>query len=182
MANGYGFETNVHRKDPYKNFKFIIKWDIDDSGNQQPIMGVSKVSALKRTTEVVTHRSGGDNSRDHKSPGRTSYEGITCERGITHNLEFEKWANKIHSDAGDSLMDLVGYKKDLILEVMNEKGHPVLRYNLHDCWVSDFTAVPDLDANANAIAIESLKIELESWERDTALVEPDEATDIPTTA
>lgn len=179
MANGYGFEKNVHRKDPYKNYKFIIKWDTEN-GSKQTIMGVSKVSTLKRTTEVVTYRSGGDNSRDHKSPGRTSYEGITCERGITHDLDFEKWANKIHSHAGDSLMDLVGYKKDLILEVMNEKGHVVLRYNLYDCWVSDFTALPDLDANANAVAIESIKIELESWERDRSLKEPYEGSEVPT--
>jgi phage tail-like protein len=182
MANEYGFEKNAHRKDPYKNYKFRILWDTDGSGNLKPILGVSKVSALKRTTEVVTHRSGGDNSRDHKSPGRTSYEGITCERGITHDLEFEKWANKVHSHDGDTTMDLVGFKKPLILEVMNEKGHVALRYNLHDCWVSDFTAVPDLDANANAFAIESLKIELESWQRDTALEEPDESTDVPTSA
>ena len=180
MPNGYGFgDKNAHRKDPYKNYKFIIKWDTE-AGAQQPILGVSKISALKRTTEVVTHRSGGDNSRDHKSPGRTSYEGITCERGITHDLEFEKWANKVHPPAGDSSMDLVGYKKDLTLEVMNEKGHVALRYNLYDCWVSDFTAVPDLDANANAVAIESLKIELESWKRDTKLTEPDESADVPT--
>jgi phage tail-like protein len=182
MSNGYGFgEKNAHRKDPYKNYKFIIKWDTE-AGAKQPIMGVSKISALKRTTEVVTHRSGGDNSRDHKSPGRTSYEGITCERGITHDLEFEKWANKVHSHAGDTSMDMVDFKKDLILEVMNEKGHVALRYNLHYCWVSDFTAVPDLDANANAVAIESLKIELESWERDIALEEPTESEDVPTPA
>ncbi len=177
MANGYGFEKNVHRKDPYKNFKFIIKWDTE-SGPMQTIMGVSKVSALKRTTEVVTYRSGGDNSRDHKSPGRTSYEGITCERGITHDVEFETWAKKIHSHDGDTLMDLAKYKKNLILEVMNEKGHAVLRYNLYDCWVSDFTALPDLDANANAVAIESIKIELESWERDRSLKEPEESSDV----
>lgn len=153
MTNGYGFEKNAHRKDPYKNFKFRIKWDTE-AGKDQVILGVSKVSALKRTTEVVTHRSGGDNSRDHKSPGRTSYEGITCERGITHNLEFEKWANKVHAHDGDTTMDLVGFKKPLTLEVMNEKGHAVIRYFLYDCWISDFTAVPDLDANANAFAIE----------------------------
>lgn len=179
MANGYGFETNAHRKDPYKNYKFVIKWDTE-AGPQKTIMGVSKISALKRTTEVVTYRSGGDNSRDHKSPGRTSYEGITCERGITHDLDFEKWAKKVHSYAGDTSMDLVGFKKNLILEVMNEKGHVALRYHLYDCWVSDFTAVPDLDANANAVAIESIKIELESWDRDTELEEPVESSAVPT--
>jgi phage tail-like protein len=177
MANG--FKKNAHRKDPYKNFKFRISWPDSRSGTPKPVLGVSKIGALKRTTEVVTHRDGGDNSRDHKSPGRTSYESITCERGITHDLEFENWANMVHPYAGDSAMDLVNYKKELILEVMNEKGHVALRYFLHDCWVSDFTSVPDLDANANAVAIENIKIELEGWERDPETKEPDEASDVP---
>jgi phage tail-like protein len=140
---------------------------------------VSKVSALKQTTEVVNHREGGENSTDHKSPGRTSYEAITLERGITHDIEFEKWANMVHPYAGDTAMDLVNYKKELVLEVMNEKGHVALRYFLHNCWVSEFTAVPDLDANANAVAIENLKIELEGWERDIETKEPDEAAPVP---
>ncbi len=170
----HGFVKNAHRFDPYKNYKFRILWD----GRQ--VLGISKVSALKRSTEVVTHREGGDPSIDHKSPGRTSYEGITLERGITHDTRFEEWANKVHSHAGDTSMDLVDYKKDLILEVMNEKGHTVLRYALRKCWVSEFTATPDLDANANAVAIESIKIELESWEREIGTQEPDEASSVPT--
>ncbi|MBU1564801.1 MAG: phage tail protein [Proteobacteria bacterium] len=174
MADAYyGFPNNPKRKDPYKNFKFRIKWD------KKTVLGVSKVSTLKRTTEVVTHRSGGDNSTDHKSPGRTSYEGITCERGITHDPDFEAWANKVHPYDGDKSMDLANYKKDLTLEVMNEKGHVVMRYFLYDCWVSDYTAMPDLDANANAVAIESIKIELEGWKRDTATKEPDEGSPVP---
>lgn len=171
-----GFVKNAHRIDPYKNYKFRIIW------NEQPVMGVSKVGALKRTTEVVKHREGGENSTDHKSPARTTYDGITMERGITHDIEFEKWANMVHPYTGDVAMDLVNYKKELILEVMNEKGHVALRYFLHRCWVSEFTAVPDLDANANAVAIEHLKIELEGWERDIATMEPDEASDVPASA
>lgn len=171
MANG--FVKNAHRVDPYKNYKFRVLW------NDRSVLGVSKVSALKRTTEVVAHREGGENSTDHKSPGRTSYEGITLERGITHDTEFEKWANLVHPYAGDVAMDLVNYKKELVLEVMNEKGHIALRYFLHKCWVSEFTAVPDLDANANAVAIESLKIELEGWERDVDTKEPNEAAPVP---
>lgn len=163
-----GFVKNVHRVDPYKNFKFRVIWD------GRPVLGVSKVSALKRTTEVVKHRSGGDNSTDHKSPGRTSYEAITMDRGITHDIEFEKWANMVHPYSGDPGMDLANYKKNLILEVMNEKGQVALRYNIYNCWVSEFQALPDLDANANAIAIEHLKIEIEGWERDTQATEPDE--------
>ena len=177
MANG--FVKNVHRADPYKNFKFRVLWPDERGGQPVPVLGVSKVGALKRTTEVVTHRSGGENSTDHKSPGRTSYEAVTMERGITHDIKFEQWAKKVHPYAGDAAMDLVNYKKELILEVMNEKGHVALRYFLHNCWVSEFTALPELDANANAVAIETITIELEGWERDTETTEPDEASSVP---
>jgi phage tail-like protein len=168
-----GFVVNAHRIDPYKNFKFRVLWD------GRVVLGVSKVGALKRTTEVVKHRDGGDNSTDHKSPGRTTYDAITMERGITHDLEFEKWANLVHQFAGDPTMDLVNFKKELTLEVLNERGQVAKRYFLHRCWVSEFTAVPDLDANANAVAIESIKIELEGWERDVATPEPDERAAVP---
>lgn len=168
MANT-GFVVNTHRLDPYKNFKFLIKWD------GRTVLGISKVSALKRTTEVVKHRSGGDNSFDHKSPGRTSYEAVTMERGVTHDLEFEKWANLVHTYQGDPSMDLVNYKKDLTLEVLNERGQVAIRYSLFRCWVSEFTAMPDLDANANAVAIENMKIEIEGFLRDADTAEPSEA-------
>ena len=168
-----GFVKNAKRVDPYKSFKFRVKWD------GKTVLGVSKVSALKRTTEVVKHRDGGDNSTDHKSPGRTTYDSITMERGLTHDPEFELWANKVHPYAGDAAMDLANYKKELTLEMMNEKGHVVFRYFLHFCWISEFTALPELNANANALAIESLKIELEGWERDPDTKEPNEADDVP---
>jgi phage tail-like protein len=168
MANT-GFVVNATRVDPYKNFKFRVLWD------GKAVLGVSKVGSLKRTTEVVKHRSGGENSYDHKSPGRSSYDAITLERGITHDLEFEKWANLVHSFQGDPVMDLNGYKKDLTLEVMNERGQVALRYHMFNCWVSEFAAVPDLDANANAVAIEHIKVELEGWERDEATTEPDQS-------
>jgi phage tail-like protein len=168
-----GFVKNAKRVDPYKNFKFRILWD------DKPVMGVSKVGALKRTTEVVKHRDGGDNSTDHKSPGRTTYDAITVERGITHDPEFEAWANKVHPYSGDTAMDLAAYKKNLTLEMMNEKGHVVYRYFLYDCWVSEYTGIPELNANANAVAIESLKIELEGWDRDKDTKEPNEADDVP---
>lgn len=170
------FVKNVHRYDPYKNFKFRILMD------GKPVLGVSKVGALKRTTEVVKYRDGGENSADHKSPGRTTYDPITLERGITHDREFERWANMVHPYSGDPGMDLVNYKKDLVLEVMNEKGHVVFRYSLFGCWVSEFTSIPDLDANANAVAIENIKIEMEGWERDIQTKEPKESDSVPATA
>ena len=162
-----GFVVNAHRFDPYKNFKFQIMWD------GRVVVGISKVSALKRTTEVVKHREGGDNSTDRKSPGRTSYEAITLERGVTHDPEFEKWANLVHP-LDDPAMDLKNFRKDVVLLFNNERGLTVKRYNLYRCWVSEFTAVPDLDANANAVAIESLKLENEGWERDADTPEPEE--------
>ena len=171
-----GFIVNAHRFDPYKNYKFRVKWD------NKTVLGVSKVGALKRTTEVVKHRSGGENSTDHKSPARTTYDSITMERGITHDPEFENWANLVHPYAGDVAMDLANFRKELTLEVMNEKGHVAKRYFLHRCWVSEFTAMPDLDANANAVAIEHLKIELEGWERDIQTKEPDEKSPVPASA
>lgn len=168
-----GFVKNAHRIDPYKNYKFRVIMD------GRPVLGVSKVGTLNKTTEVVKHREGGENSTDHKSPGRTTYDAISLERGITHDREFEKWANMVHPYTGDAKMDLVKYKKDLTLEVMNEKGHVAFRYFLYDCWVSEYKAIPDLDANANAVAIESIKVELEGWERDQETKEPDEASEVP---
>ncbi len=168
-----GFVKNATRFDPYKNFKFRLVWD------GKTVMGISQVGPLKRTTEVVKPRDGGDNSTDHKSPGRTSYDAITVERGLTHDPEFEAWADKVHPYAGDTSMDLARYKKDLTLEMMNEKGHVVYRYFLYDCWVSEYTAIPQLNANANAVAIESLKIELEGWDRDRDTKEPNEADAVP---
>ena len=164
-----GFQKNANRIDPYKNYKFQLKWD------GRTVLGVMKVGPLKRTTNVITHRSGGENSVDHKTPGRTTYDAVTLERGITWDLEFENWANKVHPYAGDTAMDLVNYRKDVVLEVLDEKGHVARRFFLYHCWVSEFQTLPALDSSANAIAIETLKLELEGWDRDLSLTEPDEA-------
>jgi phage tail-like protein len=164
--------TNPQRFDPYKNFKFRIKWD------GRYVAGLSKVSGLKRTTEVVKHREGGDPSTTRKSPGRTEYEAITLERGVTHDTEFEKWANKVWN-LGSSLgseVSLKDFRKELILEVYNEAGQTAIAYKIHRCWVSEFQALPDLDANANAVAIQHIKLENEGWERDQDVTEPTEPT------
>jgi len=167
------FAVNTHRFDPYKQFMFRVKWD------GKYVAGMSKMSALKRSTDPVVHRDGADPSHERKSPGKSKYDAVTFERGLTHDAEFERWANLVHPYAGDAAMDLVNYKQELTLEVMDEKGLVALRYFLHRCWVSEWTAVPDLDANANATAVESVKFELEGWERDVATVEPDEASPVP---
>ena len=164
------FSVNTHRFDPYKNFKFRIKWD------GRYVAGVSKAGSLKRSTEVVEHREGGDPSTSRKSPGRTKYEAITLERGVTHDLEFEAWANKVwHVGTGlGAEVSLKDFRKDVILEVYNEAGQLALAYKIYRCWVSEFQALPDLDANANAIAIQTLKLENEGWERDPEVKEPAE--------
>ncbi len=166
------FTVNPNRFDPYKNFKFRVKWD------GKYVAGISKVSALKRTTEVVKHREGGDPSSSRKSPGRTEYDAITLERGITHDKEFEQWANKVW-DYGSSLgseVSLKDFRKNISIEVYNEAGQLAIAYNVYNCWVSEFQAVPDLDANANAVAIQHIKLENEGWERDTSVTEPTEPT------
>lgn len=171
-----GFTKNAKRREPYKTFKFRLLH------NNKVVFGVSKVGALKRTTEVVKHRSGGQNSYDYKSWGRTSFEAITLERGVTHDQEFETWANMVASWAGDASSNLAEYKRELTLEFLNERGQVAIRYFLHGCWVSEYTALPELDANGNTVALESLKIELDGWERDPTTVEPDETDDVPTTS
>ncbi len=164
------FSVNSQRFDPYKNFKFRVKWD------GRYVAGVSKVGMLKKTTEVVKHREGGDPSSSRKSPGRTEYDAITLERGVTHDTEFEKWANKVWNyGAGLGLeTSLQDFRKDIIIEVYNEAGQLVLAYKVYRCWVSEFQAQADLDANANAVAIQHIKLENEGWERDTAVPEPTE--------
>ena len=164
------FSVNTQRFDPYKNFKFRVKWD------GRYVAGVSKVGALTRTTEVVEHREGGDPSTVRVSPGQTKYSDITLERGVTHDTEFEKWANKVWNfGAGLGVeVSLKDFRKDIIIEVYNEAGQLALAYRVFRCWPSEFTALPELDASANAVAIQSLTLKNEGWERDYDVTEPTE--------
>lgn len=164
------FSVNPHRFDPYKNFKFRVKWD------GKYVAGVSKVGALKRTSEVVEHREGGDPSTVRKSPGQTKYEPITLERGVTHDVEFERWANKVWNlgSGPGAEVSLKDFRKDIIIEVYNEAGQKVLAYKVYRCWVSEFQALPELDASANAVAIQTLTLQNEGWERDYEVPEPTE--------
>jgi phage tail-like protein len=164
------FTVNANRHDPYKNFKFRVKWD------GKYVAGISKVSPLIRRTEVILHREGGDPSSSRKSPGRTEFEAITLERGITHDPALEDWANKVWQ-FGTGLgaeVALADFRKDITLEIYNEAGQLILAYKIFRCWVSEFQAIPDLDANATAVAIQHIKLENEGWERDTAVPEPQE--------
>lgn len=163
------FSVNVHRFDPYKNFKFRIKWD------GRYVAGVSKISALKRSTEPVTHREGGDPSTSRVSPSTWKFEPITLERGVTHDPEFESWANLIYSTQGDAAISLKNFRKDIIIELLNEQGNVAKAYKVYRCWVSEYNALPELDAGGNAVAIESMVLQNEGWERDTDVPEPTES-------
>lgn len=166
------FTVNATRFDPYKNFKFRVKWD------GKYVAGISKVTGLKKTTKVITHVEAGDPSSSRKSPGRTEFEAVTLERGVTHDQEFEKWANKVWNfGSGFGLeVSLKDFRKDIIIELYNEAGQKVIAYKLYRCWVSEYQALPELSANGEAVAIQSIKIENEGWERDYEVVEPAEPT------
>lgn len=164
------FTVNTERFDPYKNFKFRVKWD------KRYVAGVSKVGALTRSNEVIEHREGGDPSTVRKSPGQTKFEPITLERGVTHDVEFENWASKVWQfGAGlGAEVSLKDFRKDITLELYNEAGQLAIAYRIYRCWVSEYQALPELDANANAIAIQTLKLEHEGFERDVEVAEPEE--------
>ena len=168
------FSVNTKRLDPYKNYKFKMKWD------GKYVAAVSKVSMLRRTTEVIKHRAGGDPGGIRMSPGQTSYDPITLERGVTHDPAFEQWCNKIWYQPnqvgdGESQLSLADFRKDIVIEMYNESGQKVLAYTVYRCWPSEFQAIPDLDASGDAVAIESLTLQNEGWVRDvsvTASAEP----------
>jgi phage tail-like protein len=162
------FSVNSHRSDPYKNFKFRVLID------GRPVAGLSKMSALKKTTEAVEWREAGDPSIVRKMPGRTKFEPITLEAGLTHDTTFEEWANLVNNLDGAAAMSLAKYRKDLAIEVMNLQGTPVLRFKVRRAWISEYQATPEMDANANAVAITMIKIEHEGFQRDTTLTEPAE--------
>jgi phage tail-like protein len=162
------FTVNSSRFDPYLGFKFKIKWD------GQYVAGLSKCGALKRTTEVTPWYEGGDSSGPHQLPGKTKYDPITLEAGVTHDTTFEQWANKVNNFQGDAASSLASFRKDITIEVYNTQGSVVLAYNVFRCWVSEYQALPGLDASANAVMISTIKLENEGWVRDAAVAEPKE--------
>jgi phage tail-like protein len=162
------FSVNSHRIDPYKNFKFRVKWD------GKYVAGLQKCGGLKKTTEMIEWRESGDPSLVRKLTGRTSYQPLTMEAGVTHDTAFEDWANLVNNFGGDAAMSLVKYRKNLTIELLNEQGTVVIAYKLHRAWVSEYQAMPDLDANAHAVAITTIKLEFEGFERDTNVTEPAE--------
>jgi phage tail-like protein len=164
------FSVNPQRFDPYKAFKFRLKWD------GRYVAGISRVGPLRRETEVIHHREGGDPSSSRKSPGRTEFDAITLERGVTHDPEFEQWANKVWNlGAGlGAEVSLEDFRKDVQLELYNEAGQLAIAYRIFKCWVSEYQALPELDANAAGIAFQRIRLENEGWERDYEVGEPAE--------
>jgi phage tail-like protein len=168
INNAAQFTANTHRFDPYKQFKFRVKWD------GKTVAGISKISGLHRNTEVVQMREGGDASAVRKLPGQTVYEPILLERGLTHDTEFEQWANKVwnYGSGLGSESSLKDFRKDIVIDLFNEAGQKVLSYKVYRCWPSKYSPFHELDANETAVAIESLVLEHEGWERDHDVVEP----------
>ena len=167
---GKPFSVNINRFDPYKTFRFLVYF----GGNTSPVAAVSKVGGLKRSSDVIEYKQGGD-AITRKGIGRTKYEPITLERGVTHDKDFEDWANAAQVlDKGSPSTSLKNLRKELRIDLLNEAGQPVHRYNVHRCWVSDYQALPDLDGGGNAVAIEHIKLENEGWEHDLTLAEPAE--------
>lgn len=162
------FTVNVHRFDPYKNFKFRVKWD------GRYVADVSRISALRRRTEAVVHREGADPSKSRISPGATTFDPVVLERGVTHDPEFENWANLVHTLQGDAAMSLKNYRKDIIIELLNQQGTVVKAYKVYRCWVSEYEALSELIANGNGVVLESLVLQHEGWERDPDVSEPAE--------
>ena len=164
------FTVNTSRFDPYKTYRFLVYFGKDT----KPVAGVSKVSAVKRSSDVIEYKEGG-NALIRKGLGRTKYEPITLEAGVTHDVDFENWANAAQSlDKGSPNSSLANLRQEMRIELLNEEGQPVLRYLVHRAWVSEYQALPDLDAGTNAVAIEHIKLENEGWERDLSLTEPKE--------
>ena len=164
------FPANAHRHDPYRTFKFQILID------GQPVAGLRKMTALKKTTEAVDWRTGGDPTHVRKLPGGTKYEAITLEQGLTHDPVFEQWANLVNNIDGDAAMSLKDFRKDVVINVLNLQGSVAISYQVKRAWVSEYQALPDFDAGTtNTVGIQTIKLEHEGWDRDEAVAEPAES-------
>ena len=166
------FDKQTQQADPYQHYRFRVQW------NGRYVAGVSKVGGLTRTTQVVTHRAGGDPSTPRKMPGQTEYGPITLERGVTHDVPFQQWANKVWdygnatSTNAEQDISLADFRKTITIELYNEAGQKVLAYTVHRCWVSEFTAMPELDSSTSAVAIQSITLQNEGWDREDFVVTP----------
>jgi phage tail-like protein len=161
------FSVNPTRVDPYPNSKFVVKFD-----GKTPVPGIFRVSALKRTTAAIEHRTGSEPSDDHLAPGLTSWEPIVLERGRTHDTAFEDWANLVWSDTGT--ISLAKFRKDIRIELLDEQGTTVMAFNVRRAWPSEYVALGQLDADSVTTAVETLTLEHEGFVRDLGVKEPKE--------
>jgi len=165
MASMPRVNAQSQRQDPYRSFRFKVKWD------NLYVAGLTKMGALKRTTEIVEFREAGENIVPRKLPGKTSFADVTLEAGITYDSAFEDWANLVNDFASHSITNLGEFRKNITIDVFNEAGQKALSYNLYRCWVAEYQALPDLDAGANAVAITTIKLAFEWFERDASVKE-----------
>jgi phage tail-like protein len=164
------FPVNTHRYDPYRTFKFQVLID------GRPVAGLKKMGALKKSTETVKWRSAGDPSHERVMPGGTKYEAVSLEQGLTHDPVFEQWANLVNNIQGDAAMSLKNFRKDIVINVLNLQGQVAISYKLFRAWVSEFQALPELDAgNMNTVGIQTITLQHEGWERDAGVPEPTES-------
>ena len=164
------FPANAHRYDPYRTFKFQVVI----AG--KAVAGLSKMGALKKTTEVVNWRAAGDPSYQRAMPGGTKFENVTLEQGLSHDPVFEEWANAVNNVAdGDAGMSLLNFRRDVVINVLNLQGAPAISYVLRRAFVTEYQALPEMDSNSmNAVGIQSVTLTYEGFTRDAAVAEPSE--------
>jgi phage tail-like protein len=163
------FTVNTNRFDPYKQYRFLVFF----GQSTAPVAAVSKISAVKRSSDVIEYKEGG-NAITLKGLGRTKYEPITLERGVTQDTDFLDWADFAQKlDQGHPNTSLANLRKEIRIQLLNEAGQAVLQYLVHRCWVSEFQAL-ELDAGSTAVAIEHIILQNEGWEKDPSVTEPQE--------
>ncbi|MFI4976757.1 MAG: phage tail protein [Caulobacterales bacterium] len=146
--------------DALRNGRFRVSWD------GRVIPGVTEVSPLGRTTEVVTHEEGGWSPTVQTSPGRTTFEPVTLERGLSRDTAFADWAAQTLQAAP------ANPRKNVRLEVLGDSGQPILAYNLYRCWVSEYQPLPELDQAASGPLTERITLECDEWTRDASVAAP----------
>ena len=110
------FKVNTNRFDPYKNYLFLVFFGT----NTNAVAAVSKVTALKRSSTPIDYNEGGY-AITLKGLGRTKYEPITLERGITFDMDFEEWANAAQIlKSGAPSTSLANLRKEIRIVLLNE--------------------------------------------------------------
>lgn len=154
--------------DPYRTFKFRVRF-----GNTT-VAGISKVSMLTRTVTPNELKEGGDMFGPRQNPSAVHYEDVTLEKGLTASNEFEDWANavvQLQVDPGS----VSGFKRTVYIDVfdlngnpLDGKSQPITSYKLNKCWITKYSALPELDAGSGGVGIQSVTLRHEGWERVTA--------------